>query len=839
MDYWEFLIQQEGDQTWLPLETKQVEILEGRYRLAAHTSHLSAPVEIRVSQLMTAEMPPHRRVRKRRSQTNETGLIIIFPYMQLQAGYWEVNCCTTNVMDDMLGGGWQYSVQLQVLPRTEDDWDAHWPDSEKVAAEADSRDLNAASSHELNIEARQVAESLSQQMVDGLFQAVDAGLEATTASPAAASAVDSRVVSSAEANKAADKTAADVEATAEAPVYYELHLQQQAYLANHGQTLDLKGNVLSPKPAETAQPDAGHIDGDLWVQLRDPQTAHVVFETRHQQQILPHPTPFTFTLTLPEYVKDVKSRVLVGELALFDRQDPYAALASATFTITLGLTQLLDQLANTANGLKQLPEDTFEEEVSVYPGSTEPFGSSPESPSTLISPDLPLTPPKVKVLVPSLGMTLPPQIRKSEDKVADRSKDKSSQDKSLSGVSPTLPSFPTKETPRQEPISSTAEAASDAFTSDDLDSDLDSDLSSDLASNLDSDSDSNGVPPSTTLPNLDIETAQTDGEVIKAASAFMTPHSGPLQTPALFESHGIDDDDLEADLVAAVLDKTESDAPFDDEEAAIDLAPPPLFSEEAAAHDGQPMQEDQLTASFQSLNLQDRFWQKLTSLTFEDHQKAATLREGMQAAGVSETSTPEPATDPSTSEPKTTLPKPQADPNADESPADSVPALSSARPPLQAQEVVIYEETEPLMPPLQPPVQPASLSLNPQDLAELPILPTPTLEVPNRELTAGEMISIGIRLVPGSNRPYIKVWMNDLQTRTLVEEPRLLMHLTPNDRGELETYLRVKVPRGCLEIQIAAIAVDMTTLQESRKSVANRRVVPANLPSLSWDEFDV
>jgi hypothetical protein len=81
--------------------------------------------------------------------------------------------------------------------------------------------------------------------------------------------------------------------------------------------------------------------------------------------------------------------------------------------------------------------------------------------------------------------------------------------------------------------------------------------------------------------------------------------------------------------------------------------------------------------------------------------------------------------------------------------------------------------------------------------------------------------------------------MNDLQTRTLVDEPRLLMHFTPNQQGELETFMRIKIPLGCLELQFAAITINMATLQESAKYVVNRLIVPPDLPSLSLDEFDL
>ena len=81
--------------------------------------------------------------------------------------------------------------------------------------------------------------------------------------------------------------------------------------------------------------------------------------------------------------------------------------------------------------------------------------------------------------------------------------------------------------------------------------------------------------------------------------------------------------------------------------------------------------------------------------------------------------------------------------------------------------------------------------------------------------------------------------MNDLQTRTLIDAPRLLMQFTPNDDGELETLMRIQIPDGCLELQFAAIAVDMTTLQESRKVVQNRRVMPPDESPSLFDDLNL
>lgn len=45
----EFLLQKEGDRAWLPLETSDVEILEGKYRVVARIQHPNTDIEIRVT----------------------------------------------------------------------------------------------------------------------------------------------------------------------------------------------------------------------------------------------------------------------------------------------------------------------------------------------------------------------------------------------------------------------------------------------------------------------------------------------------------------------------------------------------------------------------------------------------------------------------------------------------------------------------------------------------------------------------------------------------------------------------------------------------------------------
>ena len=92
MSHWEFLLQKEGDQTWLPLESADVEILEGRYRIVANTHIANTEVQIRIIHDSTEETPPVRRVHRRSSHTRSQGLMSIIPFTHLKPGKWEL-CC--------------------------------------------------------------------------------------------------------------------------------------------------------------------------------------------------------------------------------------------------------------------------------------------------------------------------------------------------------------------------------------------------------------------------------------------------------------------------------------------------------------------------------------------------------------------------------------------------------------------------------------------------------------------------------------------------------------------------------------------------------------------------
>ncbi|MEO1560218.1 MAG: hypothetical protein AAFS12_11505, partial [Cyanobacteria bacterium J06632_19] len=115
MEQWQFLIQKEGERTWHPLEKPSIEIMEGRYRVVARSNRTNTDVEVRVTHSSPSEVPPRRRIQKRRRRINSEGLTAVIPFTYLKSGIWELEC-SGDLMSDLLGEFWKYTVSLTVMP---------------------------------------------------------------------------------------------------------------------------------------------------------------------------------------------------------------------------------------------------------------------------------------------------------------------------------------------------------------------------------------------------------------------------------------------------------------------------------------------------------------------------------------------------------------------------------------------------------------------------------------------------------------------------------------------------------------------------------------------------
>ena len=126
-------------------------------------------------------------------------------------------------------------------------------------------------------------------------------------------------------------------------------------------------------------------------------------------------------------------------------------------------------------------------------------------------------------------------------------------------------------------------------------------------------------------------------------------------------------------------------------------------------------------------------------------------------------------------------------------------------------------------------------SIAPPQLREQIPVPTPILDVPDGELSGGELVLIRVRFPSYPGSIYVKLWVQDRETRQLLDGPRAFVDFTGNDAGELETLTQLIVPVGSLSIRIEAIAIDVETQKESHKAICDRTVIPPEFQQKSLE----
>ncbi|MGB0563240.1 MAG: hypothetical protein ACPGVO_15765 [Spirulinaceae cyanobacterium] len=112
---------------------------------------------------------------------------------------------------------------------------------------------------------------------------------------------------------------------------------------------------------------------------------------------------------------------------------------------------------------------------------------------------------------------------------------------------------------------------------------------------------------------------------------------------------------------------------------------------------------------------------------------------------------------------------------------------------------------------------------------------TPELILPLGELIAGDLALVRVALKAQPGLVYVKLWVKDCETRQLLDGPRAFVDFETIAPGELETMTQVVVPLGSPAVRFEAIAIDVTTGQESRKASCERAVVPPDLTQFNLE----
>ena len=316
MESWEYLIQKEGDRAWLPLELDSAELEEGRYRVVARAGRPHTEVEVRLMYESVGEVPPQQRVHKRIRHTNKDGLMVVFPYTDLKPGIWEISC-SGDLMSDLLGNGWKYTVRLQVLPIGSEAY---------LELKDDSSTLETEDTH-----AEETTEISQLHIGDNLLNLAEQD-KSVPESPADASV---------ESDSAADPRHC---------MQLSLTLDREVCAAREDRSVTVSGRVAQAQ-ANSQQRDAQVIEAqvktyELEISLREPQNSQVLLSLRRSLWVRVLPMPFECAFELPS---DCQTRLILGDVKLFEIApapgNPSTALATADFKITIGINELIEKIA--------------------------------------------------------------------------------------------------------------------------------------------------------------------------------------------------------------------------------------------------------------------------------------------------------------------------------------------------------------------------------------------------------------------------------------------------------------------------------------------------------------
>ena len=816
MENWQFLIQKQGDHNWRILESPNLTILADNYRVLARSYLNNMDVDVRVTYISTQEVPPKQRILKRSHRTNSEGLMAVIPFTYLKPGIWELRC-SGDIMSEMLGKSWQHTLLIQVSPPE--------PSPQSLTQLAEESDLASNADTQVSIVMNhgtpvwfkgETTEQILQNLLD-------------LALPQDEPLLDEETIENAP--------------TLPPPLPLNLTLDQDTYVARWGDNFIIHGDV-EVNEIENLEDERFAMNGvsqlRLEIALRSPSESRILNHV--DQPLTDQVLPFSFS-TLIDIPLDCESKLLLAEINLYGALADVGEvilLANHTFTITADITDLL----------------ALQTSRSDYRDYSLPETNPPVKPKPSVKIRLELfnvakTPKLAQfhILKPSPNQPLPPQIKPLISWQV------------LSPQLPNLPHNPTREI--------------------NTDSETDS-LTKTLAIHPIDLKKLVIKPVNTIFPYLKRlkvkpvpgKTANDQLNVEKLATLQKSPQLPTVVTlsakiPELpvdnlpqSDQSMIDDTsyaELIAEIVAGVTKSEELDL-VDSQENSVII--------QSEALDLVDSQENSVIIQSEELDLVDSQENSVIiqseELDLVDTQENSSLLQQwidsqgylLTEAVFQESSDNDLGEETQTVDVEVLLSREkeiQEDPIADNIPLEinkpeTVNILNpiATQPGWLSQEIVIDDlvmewdadswSDEAIADHHYSPL-PENETAADFSGVMMESLPTPQLYLSEGELVAGTSVMVRVKLPEVSSSVVVKLWVEDYQTRSLLDRPHILPDLRSNAWGEWETAIYLKIPFGCLEIRLSAIALHQTTQQESDKFTIIKTVIPPSLPTIEMDEM--
>ncbi len=840
MSDWEFLLQKEGDQTWLPLESADVEILEGRYRIVANTHIANTEVQIRIIHDYTEEIPPVRRVHKRSSRTHSQGLISIIPFTRLKPGKWEFRCqakLTTSSKETK-----QHIVHLEVLPTEYDTSDFSQqlePQNQELYIVADSppqpKDLitnENISFFSGQINTDEVAINLEENTVKNNPELPK--LEVVKSDEI--ELLDGQIQ---DESQALSEESESMENIAD---LLDSDEQEQPNIQSQNQEVKNIENKLKELTETLINNSSilGQLQKEQEIELEPNQETDI--DTNSQTNSIVN-FPLELTLDQASYIAKPGEALIISGQIILDNQNQNiqynegfnnlplqnnltkkdSAIAENNTPIVNGNLKICLRNPETSEILIEVQQTLPEQVTPIVFACTI---NVPENIKTrLILGQIILTDSTNTLANKSFTITAPLQnlLAVIDDNfVEDEHQGTTLETKTLAARKPEQkpPSFlelvekinqsqPEQKTDKEQPLppqiykSGTGESDSESLELPTFGNPLPDNMAKDANQINDLLGKSNSLTDSDQVDDVWKDSDQSEDQT-------------SLQPEKESESKTLNEKEEEA----------------------------PETKQNLVAF---PTKFDPTNKDFKALKLEDRFFSKAYSLINDSE-----LLQWMKASSLQETEETENSTElenTSESKQKTEIEElPDNDSISVMVDDEEFASGNNDEINWEAQEFVVEDEQlEEILPNQEKQwnfglanisqQQDESISTQPYILPDEQPLPVPDLEVLGKDVIAGRAVKVRVKLPEGLPRIYVKIWVYDRQAQTIVAGPRWLTDFIPNGMGQLEVITELDIAYGCLEVKFEAIAAEVQTNRESHKAVIERLVVPPPPPKLPFDDL--
>jgi hypothetical protein len=845
MEHWQFLIQKQGDRTWQTLESPTLKILAGKYRVLARSHLVNTDVEVRVTHSSIQEVLPKRRIFKRLRRTNTDGLMAVIPFIDLKPGIWELRC-SGDLMTHMLGKSWQYTLTIKVLPQEV----SEQPKLGEVHQELDGENQSEITPQD-NLDIRDFFTETEEDLI--INQPVSpVWVKGETAEQILQSLIDLALPTS--ESLAEEQISEDFRLISPlSPI--QLSLERDSYIASWGKPITVNGDVELAETGNLEDEILSTTSLDqlqLVIELRSPSESKILTQVK---QPLTHKTlPLRFSTTI-EIPTECESKLILAEISLYGavtNGGEVILLGSSAFTITADVTELL-----TVRSKKSITPDLLTDS-NAPPTTVE--ATKPEQP---ISIGLELfnlgKKPKLAqfhILKPSPNKPLPPRIKPTVF---------------LDRLSPQLPKLPGS----QKDTIATNSVVTDSLTPEGTVK-----IARKIAPiNLEKlviKHTKTALPylkrlktpdpekvKSNTPDSLETRITDESQQIVEIPSLEEATHRDTINE-AMPTAYPSGEASYAERLVgeASVYDtlrerREESEAIAPEEENTLSQDESDVeLRENAIAQVLTLDSEELITANTPETSPLIRKWMQSQGyflpegieLVYEDDHTHESNEE--QPVILNEDNSAVEEQSVTLNEDNLAVEELDVDNFAEENlyldTGESQPEEEQILPPSPLQNDTTWLSQEIVLDDIYIALTNENNNQSPEkqeqplvDISSplLASLPTPQLFMPNGELVAGKSVKVRLELSEVWSGVAVKLWVEDYQTRGLLDGPHLLKDLRPTPWGNWEAVTHLVVPLGCVEIRVEAIALDQTTQQESRKVTVVKTVIPPDLPSMELDQL--